>query len=148
MRKGIGAAAILCMLVACRKPAPKAVVPDVFKVKFETSQGDVVVEATRAWSPRGVDRFHELVRMRYFDQGRFFRVVPGFIAQFGVHRDFKIHEVWREVFVMDDPPKENCTCAGRSRSHNPGRTRELRKFSLIWRITPGWMGRDLCRSPE
>lgn len=93
-------------LAACRKPAPKVVVPEVFRVKFETSQGDFVVEARRAWSPRGADRFHELLRMRYFDQGRFFRVVPGFIAQFGVHRDFKVHEVWRELFIMDDPPQE------------------------------------------
>ena len=51
-----------------------------------------------------MDRFHELLRMRYFDQGRFFRVVPGFIAQFGVHRDFKVHDRWREFFIVDDPP--------------------------------------------
>jgi peptidyl-prolyl cis-trans isomerase A (cyclophilin A) len=78
----------------------------VFQVKFETSQGDFVVEVTRAWSPHGVDRFHELVRMRYFDEGRFFRVLKGFIAQFGVHRDFSIHEKWRQFFIVDDPPKE------------------------------------------
>jgi len=64
------------------------------------------VEAYRSWAPRGVDRFHELLRMRYFDQGRFFRVIKGFIAQFGVHRDFKVHDVWRELFIMDDPAKE------------------------------------------
>ena len=75
-------------------------------MKFETSQGDFVVEATRAWAPHGVDRFHELVRMRYFDDGRFFRVLQGFIAQFGVHRDFNIHEKWRQFFIVDDPPKE------------------------------------------
>ena len=93
-------------ITACRKPAPKVIVPDVFRVKFETSQGDFVVEATRAWAPRGVDRFHELVRMRYFDQGRFFRVVAGFIAQFGVHRDFNVHGNWRNLFIVDDPAKE------------------------------------------
>jgi peptidyl-prolyl cis-trans isomerase A (cyclophilin A) len=53
-----------------------------------------------------VDRFHELVRRRYFDQGRFFRVVPGFVAQFGVHRDFNIHETWRQLFILDDPPQQ------------------------------------------
>jgi peptidyl-prolyl cis-trans isomerase A (cyclophilin A) len=81
-------------------------VPEVFRVRFDTSQGDVIVEATRAWAPRGVDRFHELIRNRYFDQGRFFRVVPGFVAQFGVHRDFNVHEVWREFFILDDPPQQ------------------------------------------
>jgi len=94
------------LLGACRKPAPKIVVPEVFRVKFETSQGDFVVEAARASAPHGVDRFHELVRKRYFDEGRFFRVVPGFIAQFGVHRDFNVHATWRQLFIPDDPPKE------------------------------------------
>jgi peptidyl-prolyl cis-trans isomerase A (cyclophilin A) len=94
------------MLGACHKPAPKIVVPDVFRVRFETSQGDFVVEAARAWAPHGVDRFHELVRKRYFDEGRFFRVVPGFIAQFGVHRDFNVHATWRQLFIPDDPRKE------------------------------------------
>src|ERR1700722_14714632 len=94
------------MLTACHKPAPKVVVPEVFRVKFETSQGDFTVEATRAWAPRGVDRFHELLRMRYFDQGRFFRVVPGFIAQFGVHRDFNVQGKWREYFIVDDLPRQ------------------------------------------
>lgn len=100
------ALAALVLAASCRKPAPKVVVPEVFRVKFETSQGDFVVEASRAWAPRGADRFHELVHMRYFDEGRFFRVVKGFIAQFGVHRDFKVHEVWRTFFILDDPAKE------------------------------------------
>src|SRR5579862_2597801 len=94
------------MLTSCHKPAPKVVVPEVFRVKFETSQGDFVVEATRAWAPRGVDRFHELLRMRYFDEGRFFRVVKGFIAQFGVHKNYDVHDVWRKLVIVDDPPKE------------------------------------------
>jgi len=94
------------MAAGCRKPAPKVVVPEVFRVKFETTQGDFVVEATRAWSPHGVDRFHELVRMRYFDEGRFYRVLRGFIAQFGVHRDFNVHATWRNFFIVDDPPRQ------------------------------------------
>ena len=94
----------LLLLTACHKEAPKAVVvPEVFRVKFQTSQGDFVVEAHRSWAPHGVDRFYELLGMRYFDQGRFFRVVPGFIAQFGVHRNFDVHGKWREYFIADDP---------------------------------------------
>jgi cyclophilin family peptidyl-prolyl cis-trans isomerase len=95
------------LLTACHKETPKAVVvPQVFRVKFQTSQGDFVVEAHRAWAPHGVDRFHELAGMKYFDQGRFFRVVPGFIAQFGVHRNFEVHEKWRTMFIADDPPQQ------------------------------------------
>jgi peptidyl-prolyl cis-trans isomerase A (cyclophilin A) len=97
---------LLLLLAGCKKPAPKVVVPEVFRVKFETSQGDLVVEVTRAWAPRGADRFHELVRMRYFDESRFFRVLQGFIAQFGVHRDFKVHDVWRTFFIPDDPRQQ------------------------------------------
>ena len=91
---------------ACRKEE-KIVVPDVFRVKFETSKGDVIIEATKAWAPHAVDRFHELVRMGYFTEGRFFRVVPGFVAQFGVHRDYDVHTVWRTLFFVDDAPQPN-----------------------------------------
>ena len=95
------------LLSACHKEPPKVVVvPEVFRVKFQTSQGDFIVGAHRAWAPHGVDRFHELLRMHYFDQGRFFRVVPGFIAQFGVHRDFNVQGKWREDFILDDPPRQ------------------------------------------
>jgi peptidyl-prolyl cis-trans isomerase A (cyclophilin A) len=95
------------LLTACHKKVqPKIVVPDVFRVNFQTSQGNFVVEAYRAWAPHGTDRFHELVRIKYFNQGRFFRVVPGFIAQFGVHRDFDVHGKWREMFIPDDPPQQ------------------------------------------
>lgn len=98
-------AASALLLVACQKN-DKVAVPDVFRVKFTTTKGDLVVEATKAWAPRGVDRFHELVNMRYFDENRFFRVVPGFVAQFGVHKDYDIHDRWRKYFILDDPPKE------------------------------------------
>jgi peptidyl-prolyl cis-trans isomerase A (cyclophilin A) len=93
------------LLAACQKNE-KVAVPNVFRVKFTTTQGDFVVEATRAWAPRGVDRFHELVNMRYFDENRFFRVVPGFVAQFGVNKDYDVHDRWRKYFILDDPPKE------------------------------------------
>ena len=93
-------------LSACHKPPAKVVVPEVFRVNFDTSQGEFIVEANRSWAPHGVDRFHELLRMRYFDQNRFFRVLPGFIAQFGAHRDFNVHATWRNLFIVDDPVKE------------------------------------------
>ncbi|HEY7338817.1 MAG TPA: peptidylprolyl isomerase [Bryobacteraceae bacterium] len=105
---GFGAALVATIaLCGCSKPQPKpVVVPQVYRAKFETSKGDFVVEVTRAWAPRGADRFHELLRMRYFDEGRFFRVLPGFIAQFGINKDFDVHTTWRELVIADDPPKE------------------------------------------
>ena len=109
-RRSILPAALFVMVCAlslggCHKDE-KAGVPEIFRVKFETSQGDFIVEATRAWAPRGVDRFHELLRMRYFNENRFYRVVAGFIAQFGVHKDYDVHDRWRKYFILDDPPKE------------------------------------------
>jgi peptidyl-prolyl cis-trans isomerase A (cyclophilin A) len=106
MRIGPAFIAMLLLAACQKKEEPKVVVPEVFRVKFQTSQGDFVVEARRAWAPHGVDRFHELLRMHYFDQSRFFRVVPGFVAQFGVHRDFNVHGKWREYFIADDPPQQ------------------------------------------
>lgn len=92
---------IAAFLTGCgEKPV---IVPAAFKVKFITSAGDIVVETQRAWAPRGVDRFHELVRTGYFNEGRFYRVVPGFIAQFGVHKNFETHRMWRQFFILDDP---------------------------------------------
>ena len=91
----------IALLAGCGKP--KVIVPEVYKVKFETSKGDVIVEVTRAWAPYGADRFHELIRMRYYDEARFFRVIPGFIAQFGVHKKFDTHAMWRKLGIPDDP---------------------------------------------
>jgi peptidyl-prolyl cis-trans isomerase A (cyclophilin A) len=91
------------LLTGCGSDGPVKV-PEKFRVNFTTSAGDIVVETQRAWAPRGVDRFHELVRTGYFTEGRFYRVVPGFIAQFGVHKDFETHRMWRQFFILDDPP--------------------------------------------
>jgi peptidyl-prolyl cis-trans isomerase A (cyclophilin A) len=83
--------------------APGAPVPAVFRVRVETSAGAFVIEAHRDWAPQGVDRFHELVQAGYFDDSRFFRVVPGFIAQFGIAGDPKVASVWRSRTIPDDP---------------------------------------------
>lgn len=101
----IALAAAALVLAACGEE--EVVVPDVFRAHFETSEGDFIVEAYKDWAPRGVDRFHELLRIHYFDQGRFFRVVPGFIAQFGVHKDYWVHAQWRQYFIVDDKPGQS-----------------------------------------
>lgn len=92
--------ALAAILAGCG--AKPITVPEVFKVKFTTNIGEIVVEAHREWAPRGVDRFHELVRTAHFNEGRFYRVVPGFIAQFGVHKDFETNRMWRQFFILDD----------------------------------------------
>lgn len=80
-----------------------AVAPDSFRVRFETSEGEFVVRVRRAWSPRGADRFHALVRHGFYDGARFFRVLDGFVAQFGIHRDPAVSAVWRDATIEDDP---------------------------------------------
>jgi peptidyl-prolyl cis-trans isomerase A (cyclophilin A) len=81
--------------------------PDSFKVRFETSRGPFVVQVTRAWAPNGVDRFHYLVRNEFYDGVRFFRVVPGFVAQFGIHGNPAISEAWRDRRIPDDSVKQS-----------------------------------------
>jgi len=80
--------------------------PDTYKAKFETTKGDFVVEVTRAWSPRGADRFYNLVKGGYYDGVKVFRVVPGFVVQFGIHGDPKVNAVWKNARIGDDPVKE------------------------------------------
>jgi peptidyl-prolyl cis-trans isomerase A (cyclophilin A) len=81
----------------------KDVAPAAFRANFETSVGVFVVEVTRAWAPKGADRFYNLVKYGYFDGARFFRVLPNFMVQFGIHGDPKLNAVWREANIADDP---------------------------------------------
>ena len=83
--------------------------PDWFTVKFETSKGIFVVEAHRQWAPHGVDRFYSLVRTKFFDDSRFFRVRAGFIAQFGIPGDPTIAALWQAQTMPDDPARQSNT---------------------------------------
>jgi peptidyl-prolyl cis-trans isomerase A (cyclophilin A) len=85
-----------------QSPAPAAA-PDSFRVAFETTRGNFVVDVVRAWSPRGADRFHELVNAGYFNDLAFFRVLPGFVAQFGMHGDPAVNRQWEDKSIPDDP---------------------------------------------
>jgi peptidyl-prolyl cis-trans isomerase A (cyclophilin A) len=78
--------------------------PDTFKAKFTTTKGDFVVLVTRAWSPLGADRFYNLVKNGFFTNVYFFRVVPGFVVQFGINGDPKIAAAWSHANIQDDPP--------------------------------------------
>jgi len=85
----------------------KAKAPEQYKVRFETTKGDFVVQVTRAWAPLGADRFYNLVKAGYFTDVAFFRVIDGFMAQFGISGDPKIGEKWEPARIQDDPVKES-----------------------------------------
>ena len=80
-----------------------AAAPPQFRVRLETTKGTIVVEVHRDWGPLGADRFHELVTARYFDDNRFFRVVKGQWAQFGINGEPAIAKAWRNRTIPDDP---------------------------------------------
>ena len=81
----------------------KAQAPETFQVKFETTAGDFTVSVTRAMSPLGVDRFYNLVKHHFYDGGAFFRVVPGFVVQFGLSAYPQVNAVWDKATIKDDP---------------------------------------------
>jgi peptidyl-prolyl cis-trans isomerase A (cyclophilin A) len=83
--------------------------PDHFRVRFETTKGPFVLEVTRAWAPRGADRFYNLVKAGYYDDVAFFRVISGFMVQFGIHGDPGVSAVWREARIPDDPVTQSNT---------------------------------------
>ncbi len=91
-------------LASCSSTSGPGQAPDKFRVKFETTKGDVLIDCIREWSPLGADRFHELVTSGFFDGARFFRIVPDFIVQVGIKGDPKIDAEWRERNIPDDPP--------------------------------------------
>jgi peptidyl-prolyl cis-trans isomerase A (cyclophilin A) len=80
--------------------------PDQFKVAFTCSNGQFLVEVHKDWAPLGVQRFYELVKSGYFDEARFFRVVPGFVVQFGMAADPAVGAKWFGSDIKDDPVKE------------------------------------------
>jgi peptidyl-prolyl cis-trans isomerase A (cyclophilin A) len=83
--------------------------PPVFDARFTTTKGDFVVEVTRAWSPRGADRFYNLVKYHYFDGAAFFRVIQGFVVQFGISPRPDVSRVWENASIADDPVTQSNT---------------------------------------
>lgn len=107
------AAIALATATACSSPRSPALhtpnadslaqpAPDSFTVTFETGKGRIVIRAVRAWAPAGVDRFHYLATNRYYDRVKFFRNLPDFMAQFGIHGDPAINAVWTDRMIPDD----------------------------------------------
>ncbi len=90
--------AICCwVLAAAALPAPPR-----YRVSIETTKGAIVIEVDRAWAPRGADRFHQLVVAGYYDDSRFFRVVRGKWAQFGISGDSEVAKKWRHATIKDE----------------------------------------------
>jgi peptidyl-prolyl cis-trans isomerase A (cyclophilin A) len=81
--------------------------PATYRAQFETSQGPFVIEVTREWAPIGADRFYNLVKNGFFDDIRFFRVIPGFMAQFGINGNPAVQAAWRAQNITDDPVKQS-----------------------------------------
>ncbi len=92
--------------------AATATAPSTFKVKMTTTKGDFVVEVHRDWSPNGADRFYNLVKLGYFTDVAFFRVVKGFMVQFGIHGDPAVNRVWRRATFKDDPLAKHANTRG------------------------------------
>lgn len=100
--------ALACVLASCggaKKSAEMKPAPAEYKVRMQTTKGDVVVLVHRDWAPIGADHFYELTKMGFYDGNRFFRAVPGFIVQWGVNGDPKVNKDWSEINIHDDPPK-------------------------------------------
>jgi peptidyl-prolyl cis-trans isomerase A (cyclophilin A) len=81
--------------------------PATFQAAFDTSKGRFVVDVHREWAPIGADRFYNLVKNGFFDDVRFFRVIGGQLAQFGMHGDPRVQDAWRDADVQDDPVKHS-----------------------------------------
>ena len=76
--------------------------PETFRARFETTKGTFTVEVTRAWAPLGADRFHSLIQSGFYNGARFFRIVPGFVVQFGIPGDPALARQWRSANIKDD----------------------------------------------
>jgi peptidyl-prolyl cis-trans isomerase A (cyclophilin A) len=96
------AAAVVVVSAACRAHSGAPSPGEITRVRVETSKGAFVLEVNRAWAPRGADRFLELVRTKFFDDSRFFRVRANYIAQFGIAGDPAVTRTWKDRYIADD----------------------------------------------
>jgi cyclophilin family peptidyl-prolyl cis-trans isomerase len=101
-------AGLIFMLLAAGVPSDDILeleAPETFRAKFKTTKGDFVIEAHREWSPAAVDRFYQLIESGFYEDVCVFRVVDGFMAQFGIHDQKEITEFWRNNGIEDEPVK-------------------------------------------
>ena len=98
---------ICCIVLSCRSSFKNKwtteQAPEYFKARFETSKGNFDIEARRIWSPQAVDRLYQLIKNNYYTDVAIYRVIPDFVAQFGIHNDSTITNAWDSVAVEDEP---------------------------------------------
>src|SRR5579864_3411027 len=87
----------------------KATAPATFVVQVETTKGPFTIKVTRSWAPNGADHFYNLDRAGFFTDAAFFRVIPGFMAQFGISARPEVSRIWANSNIQDDPVKESNT---------------------------------------
>lgn len=83
--------------------------PDSFRARFDTSQGSFVIAVEREWAPLAADRFYNLVKNGFYNESRFFRVLDGFMVQFGLHADPAVQSAWRTANLKDEPAMKSNT---------------------------------------
>jgi peptidyl-prolyl cis-trans isomerase A (cyclophilin A) len=104
---GLAAQADLAKVAKLQKPAElNEQAPATYKANLDTSKGAIVITVHRDWAPVGADRFFNLVKNGFYDDVRFFRVIPGFMAQFGIHGNPAVAAAWRPAQIKDDPVKQ------------------------------------------
>jgi cyclophilin family peptidyl-prolyl cis-trans isomerase len=105
---GLAAQADLAKVAKLQKPAElNEQAPATFRANLDTSKGAIVITVHREWAPVGADRFYNLVKNGFYDDVRFFRVIPGFMAQFGIHGNPAVAAAWRPAQIKDDPVKQS-----------------------------------------
>ncbi len=126
--------------------------PDTYTVKLETSRGDIEIGVERAWAPLAADRFYNLVKNGFYDECRFFRIVPNFVVQFGMPADPALSKVWDKATMKDEPVKRG-NLRGRVVFATSGRNRrttqifinlddnhnlDYQGFATFGQVTGGW----------
>ncbi|HEY6390005.1 MAG TPA: peptidylprolyl isomerase [Bryobacteraceae bacterium] len=95
----------LLAIGARAQPVRDRPVPEIYRVKIDTTKGSFTLEITRALAPLGADRFYHLVESGFYDDSRFYRVIAGRFAQFGIAGDPRIAQIWRNESFPDDPAR-------------------------------------------
>lgn len=106
-RRELLAGSLAAIATGCggKKSAKMEPAPAQYKVRLQTTRGDVVILVHRDWSPIGADHFYELTKMGFYNNNAFFRALKGFVVQWGINGDPQVNKSWSEISMPDDPPK-------------------------------------------